>query len=108
MEDSSLVSKLNWIGVVLFAIIGMFLVSGGSYLVTLGGSLYYLLAGVGFLVVAFLIARRDNRAAWLYFALVVATMLWALGEVGLSPWGAPRTDHDAGRLGALVHLALGA
>jgi quinoprotein glucose dehydrogenase len=42
---------------------------GGAYLVELGGSIYYLLAGLGLLGTAWLLFRRRPLAVWLYAAL---------------------------------------
>jgi membrane-bound PQQ-dependent dehydrogenase (glucose/quinate/shikimate family) len=86
VESSGAGSRLHWIGAALFGLIGVFLVIGGSYLASLGGSAYYVLSGIALLCVAALIARRDRLAPWLYFAFVVATFLWALAEAGWSPW----------------------
>jgi membrane-bound PQQ-dependent dehydrogenase (glucose/quinate/shikimate family) len=63
------------------------LVWGGARLLTLGGSPYYLLAGTTLLVVAALLARGRRAAVWLYVLLVVATLAWAVAEVGGHRWG---------------------
>ncbi len=98
MEEAAVArSPLNWVGVALFGLIGVFLVAGGAYLVSLGGSFYYLLSGIAFLAVAALIARSNPQAPWLYFAFVIATFIWALAEVGWSTWELlPRIAMPAG------------
>ncbi|MER1077068.1 membrane-bound PQQ-dependent dehydrogenase, glucose/quinate/shikimate family [Pseudomonas aeruginosa] len=77
---------------VLLAVLGLVFVAGGARLVGLGGSWYYLLSGVGLLVAAALLCkRRYVAAALLYAAGLLATLLWALVEVGLNAWPlAPR------------------
>jgi quinate dehydrogenase (quinone) len=72
-------------GIVL-ALIGLALTLGGVQLATLGGSWYYLLAGIAFVVSGVLFARRREAGAWVYGALFVATILWSLWEVGFSFW----------------------
>lgn len=43
---------------IVFAVIGLVLGAGGTRLLLLGGSPYYLIAGLGFLLTAFLLFRR--------------------------------------------------
>lgn len=79
--------------VVVLGLCGLLLLVGGALLWSLGGSAYYALAGVALLVVAALLPRRVQAALWLYAALCVATLAWALWEAGLDWWPlAPRLD----------------
>jgi quinoprotein glucose dehydrogenase len=72
---------------------GVALLAGGAWLAALGGSLYYLIAGVALLVTGWLLAIRRAAAIWLYAALLLGTMIWAIWEVGLDFWSlAPRGD----------------
>jgi len=68
------------------AVIGLALLAGGIYLLTLGGSAYYLLAGLAVCASAYLVARGDRRGIWIYLALLLATLIWALWERGSAPW----------------------
>ena len=61
---------------------GAVLAAGGLWLLTLGGSSYYVLAGVGYLVAGALLWRRRAAGAWLMLALLSVTIGWALWEVG--------------------------
>lgn len=70
----------------LLMLAGLALAGGGAMLVWLGGSFYYLLAGLGLMLVAGLLFRRSYRGALIYSALLALTLVWALAEVGLSPW----------------------
>ncbi|HKX92788.1 MAG TPA: membrane-bound PQQ-dependent dehydrogenase, glucose/quinate/shikimate family, partial [Sphingomicrobium sp.] len=70
----------------LLALIGLVLAVGGAWLAALGGSLYYVLAGLGLIASGFLLIRGDARGAYLYLAVFAATIVWALWEVGLNPW----------------------
>src|SRR5690606_20535475 len=49
-------------------------------------SWYYALAGVALLGTAMLLFQRKAAALLLYAALVLATLIWALWEVGLDWW----------------------
>lgn len=71
---------------ILLALIGLYLGIGGGWLIALGGSWYYLIAGIAFVVTAALIWRRRSAALWLYAALVFATLIWAIWEVGFDWW----------------------
>ncbi|MBX4897208.1 glucose/quinate/shikimate family membrane-bound PQQ-dependent dehydrogenase [Rhizobium bangladeshense] len=71
---------------ILFIIIGLALGGGGLWLVTLGGSVFYLFAGLMFLVTAGLLLMRKAAALWVYAVLVVAALAWAVWEVGFDWW----------------------
>jgi quinate dehydrogenase (quinone) len=76
---------LRLFGVALI-LIGLPLVWGGVQLVRLGGSLYYLVAGIGLIASGILIVRRRLAGAALYAVLFAATIVWALAEAGLDFW----------------------
>ncbi|MDB5428981.1 MAG: glucose dehydrogenase [Caulobacter sp.] len=91
---------------ILLLLIGLVLTGGGGWLAILGGSLYYLLAGIGLIISGVLIVRGRVSGAWIYGAVFVATVLWSLWEVGLSAWPlVPRIIGPA-VLMALVLLAV--
>ncbi|EJC78467.1 membrane-bound PQQ-dependent dehydrogenase, glucose/quinate/shikimate family [Rhizobium leguminosarum bv. trifolii WSM2297] len=71
---------------ILFIIIGLTLGGGGFWLVTLGGSVFYLFAGLMFLITAGLLLMRKAVALWVYAVLVVAALAWAIWEVGFDWW----------------------
>ncbi|RYD90012.1 MAG: membrane-bound PQQ-dependent dehydrogenase, glucose/quinate/shikimate family, partial [Sphingomonadales bacterium] len=62
------------------------LIGMGGYLLSLGGSAYFVLAGVVVLAVMILVWRSDRRAAPLYALFLLGTLAWALAEVGTDPW----------------------
>ncbi|MFP5075780.1 glucose/quinate/shikimate family membrane-bound PQQ-dependent dehydrogenase [Rhizobium sp. YIM 134829] len=70
----------------LFAVIGLALGAGGIWLAVLGGSWYYIFAGLAFLVTAILLVQRRSLALTLYAAFTVLTLIWALWEVGFDWW----------------------
>lgn len=67
-------------------LIGVVLVGGGGWLAMLGGSLYYLVAGIGLVASGALIIMRRTAGAWLYCLVVVLTAVWAFWEVGTNGW----------------------
>jgi quinoprotein glucose dehydrogenase len=71
---------------IFFIIIGLALGGGGLWLVTLGGSVFYLFAGLMFLTTAGLLLMRKAAALWVYAVLVVAALAWAIWEVGFDWW----------------------
>ena len=106
MQRTTASRKGIWAGRALGAVIGVvgaLLTGGGIWLLVLGGSLYYVLAGIGYLVAAVLLWRRRAAGAWLVLALLGPTIGWAFWEVGLDYWALfPRIFLPAG----LASLAL--
>ena len=67
-------------------LIGLILAVGGSWLVILGGSPYYLVAGAATIVAAILLWRGDGLGAWLFLAVIAGTIPWAILESGDYFW----------------------
>jgi quinoprotein glucose dehydrogenase len=70
----------------LLALIGLALAIGGAWLAALGGSIYYLLAGIGLIASGVLLILGRPLGAYLYLGVFALTVLWALWEVGLNVW----------------------
>ncbi|MCQ0970475.1 glucose dehydrogenase [Paracoccus sp. TK19116] len=62
------------------------LIAGGVWLIALGGSWYYALAGLGLLITGFLLFRGSETALWVYLATWLGTLIWAWWEVGADWW----------------------
>jgi quinoprotein glucose dehydrogenase len=77
---------LLYVAMALIALSGVALALAGAWLVALGGSWYYLLAGLGLLATAVLLPRGGGSALWLYALVVAGTLAWSLWEVGLDWW----------------------
>lgn len=73
------------VGVILLAT-GLFFVIGGYKLVSLGGSWYFLIAGVITLLAAIQFFRRRSSAVWLFALVFVGTLIWALFDAGFDFW----------------------
>src|SRR5262245_66418340 len=81
--------RAEWFVVVLggvIALIGIILALGGAQLIAVGGSWYYLFAGLALIVAGLAVAQRKLLGVWIYAGAFVATMLWAFWEVGLNGW----------------------
>lgn len=65
---------------------GLALAIGGGKLLSVGGSAYYLITGIGVIASGVLLAMRRGAALWLYALILFATLVWALWEVGLDWW----------------------
>ncbi len=84
------------------AFCALYLLIGGVWLVAIGGSWYYPIAGLVMVGVTVLLLRRKQSALWLYAALLLATMIWGVWEVGFDFWAlTPRSDYS----GLLRYLA---
>lgn len=67
------------------------MILGGLQLVILGGSFYYVLAGLLLLASAIRLWKLDPMASIIYGGLMIATVAWALLESGSNYWAlAPR------------------
>ncbi|MBC5785443.1 membrane-bound PQQ-dependent dehydrogenase, glucose/quinate/shikimate family [Ramlibacter sp. USB13] len=65
---------------------GACLVGGGAWLAGLGGSWYYLLAGIVLLVDAWLLWTGRPGGVFLFALAFAASLAWALWEAGLDWW----------------------
>ncbi|WIY53366.1 membrane-bound PQQ-dependent dehydrogenase, glucose/quinate/shikimate family [Devosia sp. YIM 151766] len=70
----------------LLVIFGLPIAAGGLWLIVLGGSWYYLPAGIGLLLTAYFLFRRDLNAVWVYLITFAGTLIWALWEAGFNGW----------------------
>ena len=68
------------------ALIGIILALGGTKLIGVGGSWYYLIAGLALIVAGLAVAQRKLLGAWIYAGAFVVTTLWAFWEVGFNGW----------------------
>lgn len=71
---------------ILFTLIGIALAVGGGQLVLFDGSAYYLICGLGFILTAILLFLRLAIALRVYAVLILASLVWAVWEVGFDWW----------------------
>jgi quinoprotein glucose dehydrogenase len=91
---------------VLLLAIGLPLVIEGVWLIALGGSWYYLVAGLGLIASAVTILNGSTTGVWIYLVLLLGTWMWALWEVGADGWAlVPRVTGPT-ILGLLALLCL--
>lgn len=84
MQPSS--AARPWITGVLFVLIGLALTIGGVELLAVGGTLYYLAAGIGLLLTGGLALARKRAALWLFALVLLGTIIWSIAEVGFNFW----------------------
>ncbi|WP_169196894.1 membrane-bound PQQ-dependent dehydrogenase, glucose/quinate/shikimate family [Devosia sp. MC1541] len=78
-----------WAVMALAAIMVLFgtpIMLGGAWLLSLGGSFYYLIAGAGLLASATFLFRQSLAGVWIYMSTFAFTLIWALWESGLNGW----------------------
>jgi quinoprotein glucose dehydrogenase len=68
----------------ILCIIGLILVVGGLRLAQVGGSVYYLIAGLMVLVSGVFVWRLDRKGVWLYGLMLAGTLIWSIWEVGFT------------------------
>lgn len=73
------------VGLVL-ALLGLVIGAGGVWLAVLGGSWYYVLAGIGLVISGVLLMRQSLSGVSAYLVTWVGTVIWAFWEVGLDWW----------------------
>jgi quinate dehydrogenase (quinone) len=66
--------------------IGAVLTLGGINLALVGGSFYYIIAGLALLVSGFLYVRLSPTGFFVYAAIFALTIVWAFWEVGPQFW----------------------
>jgi membrane-bound PQQ-dependent dehydrogenase (glucose/quinate/shikimate family) len=71
---------------VLLLILGAALLYGGIRLIAAGGSFFYALAAVAVVFSGVFLWRRNPLAARVYGAMLLATLVWSLFEVGTDLW----------------------
>lgn len=77
----------------IFILLGVALLIGGGYLASLGGSLYYVIAGIGLLATGVLVFKGRRAALGLLSILLLGTLIWSLVEVRFDWWQLlPRLD----------------
>ncbi|KQR90295.1 glucose dehydrogenase [Burkholderia sp. Leaf177] len=84
---------VKWLTIAFLSLSGIYLVAMGIWLIAIGGSPYYVVAGIFMLAVAVLTWRRNVSALYLYALLLFGTLVWAVIEAGFDFWAlAPRVD----------------
>ena len=81
----------NIFGIVLI-LLGLLLAGGGLYLITLGGSWFYLPAGLAMAGSGYGLIKKRSWSLYLAWALLLLSLVWAFAEVGTDFWQlVPRT-----------------
>jgi quinoprotein glucose dehydrogenase/quinate dehydrogenase (quinone) len=70
----------NWIVIATFIIVALLMIPLGAYLAYLGGSVYYLSAGLIVAVCSVYMIKGNPRAAYLFTTLIAITLFWAIYE----------------------------
>jgi quinoprotein glucose dehydrogenase len=65
---------------------GISLSLAGGWLMSRGGTAYYLAAGLGTVLAGVLVARRRRRGLLVYLGVVLLTLIWAVRETGIDLW----------------------
>lgn len=71
---------------VVVGLIGVLLLWQGVLLLLVGGSVYYILAGITLVSCSVLLFQGDARGAQVYGGFLAVTYVWALYESGLDAW----------------------
>lgn len=78
---------------VLSIVLGLALAAGGWKVISLGGTWYFAVLAVGFLLTGVLLLARRRAALWVYALVMLGALGWAIHEVGFDWWQlAPRAS----------------
>ena len=81
--------RRSWAATILafvMALIEIVLTLGGAWLVSLGGSPYYVIAGIAMLVSAWLLFRGRLLGGWIYVGLFILSAIWGFAEARGNAW----------------------
>ncbi|MCF8709668.1 membrane-bound PQQ-dependent dehydrogenase, glucose/quinate/shikimate family [Rhizorhapis sp. SPR117] len=79
-------SLLTMIVAAILTLIGLILSVGGAWLTLLGGSIYYLLAGLLLIASGVFLFRGRTFGVLLFLVVYVMSVIWGLAEAGLDGW----------------------
>ena len=79
-------SRAVFVTGIIYALIGLALAGGGIWLAALGGSIFYIVLGVGILATGALLLAQRRSALWLFAIVLVGTLAWAVYEVQFDWW----------------------
>ncbi|MGJ0241983.1 hypothetical protein ACQUZI_10195, partial [Streptococcus pyogenes] len=68
------------------ALLGIYFAGFGGWLASLGGSIYYLVIGVLMLASGVQVIRGRPSGFFIYLAVWIITLVWAIWESGSDPW----------------------
>ncbi len=93
MEPTTRKRPLLIVAAAVTILLGLLSTAGGIWLLSLGGSAYYLIAGLGLILSGALLLRRRHEGLLVYAIVLAGTLVWALFEVGFDFWAlVPRGD----------------
>jgi quinate dehydrogenase (quinone) len=75
-----------WLLGAVLILAGLFFAIGGAKLTMLGGSWYFLIAGIAIVLSGLLILMRRPSGALLFGVVTIGTALWAVWDAGLDYW----------------------
>ena len=79
-------SRAVFINGIIYALIGLVVAGGGIWLAALGGSIFYIVLGIGILATAALLLMQLRQALSLFAVVLVGTLAWAVYEVRFDWW----------------------
>jgi quinoprotein glucose dehydrogenase len=85
-------------------LLGIVFAVGGLWLAVLGGSLYYVIAGIAIALSGWLLLMRRASGLILYALTLLGTLAWALAEVGFDWWALSPHETLLFALGVLLLL----
>lgn len=101
MSFLSLKARGRWLllAAIISAVYGVAMLIPGIVLFKQGGSWYFMLVGIGFVVNSWFVFRKSPFFSWVSIAIAFYTLLWSYHEVGFAFWpSVPRLAMTGGIL----------
>ncbi len=70
----------------LLVLLGLYFAANGAWLVSLGGTFYYVVVGLLMIASGIQVVRDRNSGFVIYFVAWILTLVWSFYESGLDPW----------------------
>lgn len=94
-----------WLAGAISVLFGLYFAGAGGYLLTLGGSPYFAVAGIALIASGVLLCRGRRAGAWLYLGILALSAVWAVVEAGWVFWPLHSRLFALAVLGVLVAWA---
>jgi quinoprotein glucose dehydrogenase len=90
LEATTRTSSKSWLALTLtgtlWILFGVALAGGGVWLISLDGSPFYAIAGLGTVITGVLLLARMRAALWAFSAVLLGTFAWAVTDIGFDWW----------------------
>nr|WP_201740036.1 PQQ-binding-like beta-propeller repeat protein [Aristophania vespae] len=77
---------LTWVLAAVLGLTGLYFLIGGGWLLSLGGSSYFILESIILFLSSAYLIKRSDKAFWLFLFFYVTSVIWAIWDAGFDFW----------------------